>query len=45
MNELSLIAEQIALERDQIRKGIDKLNSNTRKLEQNDYAQNPDELN
>lgn len=38
MNELSLIAEQIALERDQIRKGIDKLNSNTRKLEQNDYA-------
>ena len=33
-----LLAEQIALEREQIRKGLDKLQSNTRKLEQKDYA-------
>ena len=38
MTELDLLSQQIALEREQIRKGIDKLYENTRKLENKDYA-------
>ena len=38
MTELDLFAEQVSLEREQIRKGIDKLYNNTSKLEQKDYA-------
>jgi DNA-directed RNA polymerase len=40
MTEEALIAEQIALEREAIKCGIDKLRENTRKLEKKTYASN-----
>lgn len=38
MSDDQLLSEQIALERQQIRKGIDKLNQQTEKLQDKDYA-------
>ena len=38
LNDFDLIAKQVALEREQIRKGIDKLHHNTKKLEDKNYA-------